>query len=90
MNENAGWLPGFAAGILLMLIIGIIWQGVPWDNAEEVLLNVDVGDYDADGQPQRVVPCTGRIRYDRTGRVHVIGGIEQTVTTEMERGENDE
>jgi len=90
MPDNSGCIPGFITGVLLMLLIVTFWQAVPWNNAEEVLLNVDVGDYDADGQPHQVVPCMGRIRYDRAGRIHVIGGIEQAVTTEMEMGENDE
>ena len=82
MDDGLAFPRGFLVGVLLMVVIVVLWQTNSWMSAEDVLMNVDVGGYGADGQAREVVPCMGRIRYDRTGRIHIIGGIEQTVTTE--------
>ena len=66
----------FLLAAFLLFVVATCCGGCAWEYATEVPMHVDVQMLDATGQSQAVsVPCTGRIRYDRTGRIHIIGGI---------------
>jgi len=61
---------------VLIIVLCFAWLGVAWRAATDVTMQVQIQSPDATGQLQTVtVPCTGRVRYDWTGRLHIIGGI---------------
>lgn len=63
---------------LIILTVATV-QGCAWEYATEVPMTVRV--LPAQGVEPVSIECTGRIRYDRYGRIHIIGGIGPPVRT---------
>ena len=71
-NDNVFWT-GMFVGVLLIAIVLLGGQDIQWSCATEVPMTVEI--VTAGATEAVSVPCTGRIRYDRAGRIHIIGGI---------------
>ncbi len=65
----------------LIIVIAVMLSGCAWEYATEVPMTVEVQIYDSAGSYPASIPCTGRIRYDRAGRIHIIGGIGPEMTS---------